>query len=65
MDKGAWRATVHGGYKESDRTKWLNTCTRVRAHTHARVRTRTHTHTHTHTHIYTALYDTYDIKGVE
>ena len=24
MDRGAWRATVHGGHKESDSTEWLN-----------------------------------------
>jgi len=24
MDKGAWRATVHGVAKESDTTQWLN-----------------------------------------
>ena len=23
MDRGAWRATVHGGHKESDVTEWL------------------------------------------
>ena len=23
MDRGAWRATVHGGCKESDMTEWL------------------------------------------
>ena len=32
MDRGAWRATVHGGHKESDTTEQL---------------THTHTHTHT------------------
>ena len=31
MDRGAWRATVHGGHKESDTTEQL---------------TQTHTHTH-------------------
>ena len=25
MDKGAWRATVHGGHKESDTTEELST----------------------------------------
>ena len=25
MDKGAWRATVHGGHKESDMTEGLST----------------------------------------
>ena len=29
MDRGAWRATVHGGHKESDTDEQLN------AHTHA------------------------------
>ena len=24
MDREAWRATVHGGHKKSDTTKWLN-----------------------------------------
>ena len=24
MDRGAWRATVHGDHKESDSTEWLN-----------------------------------------
>ena len=24
MDRGAWRATVHGVRKESDMTEWLN-----------------------------------------
>ena len=24
MDKGAWRATVHGGHKELDMTEWLH-----------------------------------------
>ena len=24
MDRGTWRATVHGGHKESDRTERLN-----------------------------------------
>ena len=24
MDRGAWRATVHGGHKESDTTQQLN-----------------------------------------
>ena len=38
MDRGAWRATVHGVSKELDRT---STCMCVHA------RTRTHTHTHT------------------
>ena len=23
VDRGAWRATVHGGHKESDTTEWL------------------------------------------
>ena len=25
MDRGAWRATVHGGHKESDTTEATNT----------------------------------------
>ena len=25
MDRGAWKATVHGGHKESDMTDQLNT----------------------------------------
>ena len=33
MDRGAWRATVHGGHKELDTTDGL---------------THTHTHTHTY-----------------
>ena len=37
MDRGAWRATVHGVAKEWDRT---SKCMRVHAHTH------THTHAH-------------------
>ena len=24
MDRGAWWATFHGGYKESDTTQWLS-----------------------------------------
>ena len=24
MDREAWRATIHGGHKESDMTEWLN-----------------------------------------
>ena len=36
MDRAAWRATVHGGCKESDMTE------------HTRMHTHTHTHTHTH-----------------
>ena len=39
MDRGAWRATVHGVTKESDTTEHM------RAHTHVR----THTHTRAHT----------------
>ena len=38
MDRGAWRATVHGVAKELNRT---SVCVCVHAHTH----TRTHTHT--------------------
>ena len=38
MDRGAWRAAVHGVAKEWDMTERLST------HTH------THTHTNTHTH---------------
>ena len=30
-DRGAWRATVHEGHKESDTTEWLST------HTHSDV----------------------------
>ena len=37
MDRGAWRAIVHGVARESDTTE--RTCTH-----------RLHTHTHTHTH---------------
>ena len=37
MDRGAWRATVHGGHKKSNITDRLS----VYMHTH------THTHTHT------------------
>ena len=36
MDRGAWRATVHGGHKESDTTE------RLHMHTHA-----THTEQYT------------------
>ena len=37
MDREAWRATVHGGLKELNRTERQNN-------------THTHTHTQTHTH---------------
>ena len=43
MDKGAWWATIHGGYKKLDRTEWLNT----RTHTVCVHITYTDTHTHT------------------
>ena len=46
MDRGAWRATVHG-ITELDTTEaTYHACAgaRARAHTH------THTHTHPHTH---------------
>ena len=36
MDRGVWRATVHGVTTESGTTEQLSACT--------------HTHTHTHTH---------------
>ena len=39
MNRGAWQATVHGGYKE------LN----VTEHTHPHTPTLICTHTHTHT----------------
>ena len=42
MDRGAWRATVHGVTKSQTRLS-MHACT------HAYVHTRTHTHTHTHT----------------
>ena len=40
MDRGVWRATVHGVKKNKT---WLRNWVRVCAHAH------THTHTHTHT----------------
>ena len=40
MDRGAWRATVHGVAKSQTRLEQLSACT----HTH------THTHKYTHTH---------------
>ena len=54
MERGTWRATVHGVTKESDTTKQLSarihTHTRARARTHTHMHARTHTHTHTHIH---------------
>ena len=43
MNKGAWWTTIHGGYKELDRTEWLNT------HIHTQCAYTQHTQTHTHT----------------
>ena len=45
MDRGAWRATVHGAAKSQT---WLGDCTRARTHAS--------THTHTHTHTLTTIY---------
>ena len=51
MERGTWRATVHGVTKESDATeqlsahiKWICVCVCVCART--RVCARTHTHTY-------------------
>ena len=46
MDRGAWRATVHGVRKSQT---GLTSMKHLTMHTH----TNTHTHTHTHIHIYT------------
>ena len=40
VDRGAWRAVVHGGGKVLDMTEQL-----THTHTHTRTRTRTHRHT--------------------
>ena len=48
MDRAAWRATVHGGCKESDMTE----------------HTRMHTHTHTHTHTPLSFRDATRIRDV-
>ena len=42
MERGTWRATVHGVTKESDTTEQLSALT----HTHTHARARTHTHFH-------------------
>ena len=34
MTRGTWRATVHGGHKESNTTEWLSTQIYMHAHTH-------------------------------
>ena len=41
MDRGAWRATVHGVTQSRTQSNL------ARAHTHAHAHTHTHTHTHT------------------
>ena len=43
MNRGAWQATVHGGYKELNVTE--------HTHTHTPTLIRTHTHTHTQIHL--------------
>ena len=44
MDRGAWRATVHGVSKSQTRlSRWAHT------HTHTHSQTLSHTYTHTHT----------------
>jgi len=40
MDRGAWRATVHGSHKELDMAKQH---THMHTHTHAHPHARTHT----------------------
>ena len=39
MDRGAWRAAVHGVTKSQTQLKQVSACARMHAHTH----TRTHT----------------------
>ena len=47
MDRGAWRATVHGITKESDAMRDKSPHTHTHTHTHTRTRTHTRTHAHT------------------
>ena len=48
MDRGACRAKVHGGHKESDTTEWLSTSQHIHTHTH----TCTHTPLLMHEHMF-------------
>ena len=45
MDRGAWRATVHGITKESDAMSDKSPHTHTHTHAHAHARTHAHTHT--------------------
>ena len=51
MDRGTWRAPVHG--VERSRTRLSNSHTHTHTHTHTYTHTHAHIYTHTHTHIHT------------
>ena len=52
MDRGAWRATVHGVAKSRTRLKQLSRSSSINTHTHISLHTHTHTHACTHISIY-------------